>query len=237
MSLRLRLSDAVTVNTRPLAICCVSAVVVSAIDGGMTSRCTPPGLLAVSQPQTPAMSAILPHHVRTTRTRDIERSWLLPGAGRHQVVDDVRRDQDQEIAPLFRLGAEAEELAENRQVYKERDSRLGYSDRGHREAADDRGFAVVHQDLVVRLLRLEREPDVHGRGFDARVLGVDLHQHLTVGRHVWRHPQVDTGLLEPHGGAGWAGCAGGLRADVDHADRDAVADQNLGRAIVERGNG
>src|SRR5690349_23184884 len=122
--------------------------------GGVTSAITPPGFRAASQPRAPAMSAILPRQVRTTRSRGIERSWSLPGAGRHQVVDNVRRDQDQQIAPLLRLGAEAEQLADDRQVYKKRDSRLGYSDRGHREAADDRGFAVVNEDLVVRLLRL-----------------------------------------------------------------------------------
>src|SRR2546430_1169330 len=81
--------------------------------------------------------------------------WLLPGAGRHQVVDNVRRDENQQIAPRFLLGAETEQLPEDRQVYKEGDSGLGHRDLRHREATDDRGFTVVHQDLVVRLLRLE----------------------------------------------------------------------------------
>src|SRR5205807_10119556 len=111
------------------------------------------------------------------------------------VVDDVWRDQDQEIAPLLRLRREAEQLPEERQVYKEGDSRLGYRDRGHREAADHRRLAVVDEYLVVGLLRLEREADVHRRGLDARVLGVHLHEHLAVGRHVWRHLEVDPRLL------------------------------------------
>src|SRR5205807_2906175 len=84
-----------------------------------------------------------------------DRSRLLPGAGRHQVVDDVWRDQDQEIAPLLRLRREAEQLPEERQVYKEGDSRLGYRDRGHREAADHRRLAVADEYLVVGLPPLD----------------------------------------------------------------------------------
>src|SRR5690242_4069296 len=120
MSFKPRLSDAVTLKLRPLAISCVSAVELSAIEGGMTSRWTPPGLRAVSHAPTAPASATIPIHVRRPRTDRIERSWLLPGAGRHQVVDDVRRDENQQIAPLFLLGAEAEQLSEDRQVYKER---------------------------------------------------------------------------------------------------------------------
>src|SRR6266496_6083290 len=142
MSLRPRLSDAVTLKLRPLPICCVSDAALSAIAGGITSRCTLPGLRAVSHAPAPSPSATIPHHVPTPRTGRIERSWLLPGAGRHQVVDDVRRDQNQQVAPFFLLGAEAEQLSEDRQVYKEGDSGLGYRDLGHREAADDRRFTV-----------------------------------------------------------------------------------------------
>src|SRR5439155_1591212 len=76
----------------------------------------------------------------------IRGSRLLPGVGRHQVVDDVWRDQNQEIAPVLVLLAESEQLANDRQVYKERDSGLAHRDRGHREATDDRRFAVVDED-------------------------------------------------------------------------------------------
>src|SRR5882672_12662373 len=84
---------------------------------------------------------------------------LLPG-GRHQVVDDVWRDQNQQIAPDLLLGREPEQLAQNREIYKERNSRLRYRDHGHGKAANNGRFAVIDEDLVVGLLRLEREPDV-----------------------------------------------------------------------------
>src|ERR1041385_4329531 len=106
---------------------------------------------------------------------------LLPGARGHQVVDDVRRDQDEEVAPVLRLIRETEQFAQNGQVYKERDSGLCYRDLGHRKAANDGRFAVRDEDLVVRLLRLEREADVHRCGLDRRTLGVQLHQDLAVG--------------------------------------------------------
>src|SRR2546430_3970031 len=48
-----------------------------------------------------------------------------------------------------------------------------------------------------------------------------------------RHLEVDAGLLEPHRRARRGGPAG-PRADVDHADRYAIAHQDLGRPVVER---
>src|SRR5207245_6109366 len=100
-----------------------------------------------------------------------ERSWLLPGAGRHQVVDDMRGDENQQVTPLFRLGREAEQLSQNRQIYKKGDSGLCYRDLAHRKSANYRRFAIVDQDLVVSLLGLEREPDVHRRRLHAASLG------------------------------------------------------------------
>src|SRR5207237_6750564 len=115
---------------------------------------------------------------------------------------DISRKHDINIPPLLHLRREVDQSPEERHVYNEGDSRLGYRDRGHREAADHRRLAVVDEYLVVGLLRLEREADVHRRGLDARVLGVHLHEHLAVGRHVWRHLEVAARLLEAHRGAG-----------------------------------
>src|SRR5258706_9192663 len=159
---------------------------------------------------------------------------LLPGARGHQVVDDVRRDQDEEVAPDLTLLGKAEQFAQNGQVYKERDSGLGYRDLGHREPANHGRFAVRDEDLVVRLLRLEREADVHRRRLDRRTLGVQLHQDLPVGGDMGRHGQLDARLLELHRGARHRVAGTGRRAGVDDADRHAVADEDLGRPGSER---
>src|SRR5437773_9387993 len=163
MSVGPRLSVAVTPKLSPPARCWVSAAVVSRMLGGTGSRTIWPGLRDVSHAPTAPTSAHIPHSSPALRPCRIRGSRLLPGVGRHQVVDDVWRDQNQEIAPVLVLLAESEQLANDRQVYKERDSGLAYRDRGHREAADDRRLAVVDEDLVVGLLGLEREADVHRR--------------------------------------------------------------------------
>src|SRR5712691_13495213 len=190
MSFSARLSVAPTLNVSPLAICCVSAVAavaplplvaVSVIVGLIRSGVKPPGLRWDSHAQPASARTHSPHRVALARLSRIETPGLLPGAGRHQVIDDVWRDQYQEITPVFLLVRKPEQLAEDRQVYKKGNSGLGYRDLGHREPADDGRFTVRHEDLVVRLLRLEREPDVHRRGHHVRALGVHLHQDLTVG--------------------------------------------------------
>src|SRR6266566_932477 len=170
MSFSARLSVAPALNDKPLPICCVSAVAavaplpddaVSVIVGLIKSGVKPPGLRADSHAQPASARTHNPQSVAPARPRCIETPGLLPGAGRHQVIDDVWRDQNQEIAPVFLLVRKPEQLAEDRQVYKKGNSGLGYRDLGHREAADDGRFTVRHENLVVRLLRLEREPDVH----------------------------------------------------------------------------
>src|SRR2546428_3646330 len=129
-----RLSDAVTVKLRPPAMSSVSLAVLRVMLGGVRSRWIPPGFRVVSQAQTVAAQTTVPHSARTPRPARIVAPSSVPGARGHQVVDDVRRDQNQQVAPLLRLGREAEELAQNRQIYKKRDSRLGYRDRGHGQA-------------------------------------------------------------------------------------------------------
>src|SRR5712691_12261585 len=142
--------------------------------GGTRSRWTPPGLRDVSHAPTALTSTPIPHSSFLPRPRDIIGSRLLPGVGRHQVVDYVWRDQDQEIAPLLFLRAESEQLADDRQVYKKGDSGLHYRDRGHRKAANDSGFTVVDQDFVLRLLGLEGEADVDRGRLHAGVFSVQL---------------------------------------------------------------
>src|SRR2546422_3665035 len=170
-----RLSDAVTVKLRPPAMSSVSLAVLRVMLGGVRSFWTPPGFRVVSHAQTAAAQTTIPHSARTPRPARIVAPSSVAGARGHQVVDDVRRDQDQQVAPLLRLGRETEQLTQNWQIYKKRDSRLGYRDRGHGQAPDHGRLAVADQDLVVRLLGLEREADVHRRRLHARVLGVHLH--------------------------------------------------------------
>src|SRR5882724_5317820 len=71
---------------------------------------------------------------------------------RTAVVGDPGCDQDNEITPVFRIAAEAEQLADDRQAAQERDAGPGLGDLGDRQAADDRRLAVFHQELVVGLL-------------------------------------------------------------------------------------
>src|SRR6266571_5095804 len=161
---------------------------------------------------------------------------LLP-AGRDQIVDDVWRDQDQEITPTLCLGGEPEQLAQNRQIYKKRDSGLRYRDLGHRKSANYSRFAVIDQDLVVRLLRLERESDVHRCRPDVGALGVHFHQDLTGARHMRSDAEVDAGLLERHRCArnrltGPTACVHG--AHIDDTDWHAVTDEDLGLPVIER---
>src|SRR6266568_1425221 len=149
-----RLSTADTLKWRPPAIACVSpAVFVSVMAGGVTSRWMPPMLRAVSHAQTASASALtqssaVPRLIRTSRMATL--SCCLPGlpaARRDEIVDDVRRDQNQQIAPVLRLGREAEQLAQNRQIYKEGNSGLRYRDLSHRKSANYGRFAVADEDL------------------------------------------------------------------------------------------
>src|SRR6266702_2335291 len=212
-----RLSTADTLKWRPPAIACVSpAVFVSVMAGGVTSRWMPPMLRAVSHAQTASASALtqssaVPRLIRTSRIATL--SCCLPGlpaARRDEIVDDVRRDQNQQIAPVLRLGREAEQLAQNRQIYKEGNSGLRYRDLSHRKSANYGRFAVADQDLIVRLSRP---------------------------RHVRRHAEIDTGLLELHRRTRHVGTASTPTADgahIDDANWHAVADEDLGLPVIER---
>src|SRR5437773_6533149 len=240
-----RLSTADTLKRRPPAIACVSpAAFVSVMAGGVTSRWMPPMLRAVSHAQTASASALalnsaVPRLIRTSRIATL--SCCLPGllaARRDEIVDDVRRDQNQQIAPVLRLGREAEQLAQNRQIYKEGNSGLRYRDLSHRKSANYGRFAVADQDLIVRLLRLEREPDVHGCRAHVRALRVHFHQDLPRPRHVRRHAEIDTGLLELHRRTRHVGTASTRTtadgAHIDDANWHAVADEDLGLPVIER---
>src|SRR5712691_6217498 len=164
--------------------------------------------------------------------------WPLLSAGRDQIVDDVWRDQNEQITPILRLRRKTEQLAQNRQVYKERNSGLRYRDLSHRKSANYGRFPVTDQDLVIGLLRLEGESNVHRRRTHARAFGMHLHQDLPGAGDVRRDAQVDTGLLELHRRARHvgAGAAGAHGAHVDDTDRHAIADEDLGLAVVERGD-
>src|SRR2546428_3642111 len=198
-----RLSTAETLKRGPPAMSWVSpAVFDSTMLGGVMSRWMPPMLRAVSHAHTasasaPTLNNAVPRLIRTSRIATLSaiRRGLL-ARRRDQIVDDVRRDQDQQIAPALLLGRKAEELAQDRQGYKEGNSGLRYRELRHRKSANYRRFAVADQDLVVRLLRLEREPDVYRRRAHVRALRVHFHQDLPRSGDVRRHAEIDTGLLE-----------------------------------------
>src|SRR5262245_24553636 len=94
-------------------------------------------------------SAVLPY-----RLTDLPPYRLLL---RQPVVGDPRRHQDDQVTPALAVFAEAEELADDRETRQQRDAAPVLLDFGDREAADDRGLAVVHQQLVVGLLLREDE--------------------------------------------------------------------------------
>src|SRR6201988_4261123 len=205
-----RLSTAETPNASPFAMSCVSdPVTVKVIAGSVTSRWMPPGFRVVSHAQMASARALIPHSAVPRVITRISSPGLyrparprgLLARGRDEIVDDVWRDQNQEIAPVLRLGREPKQLAQNRQIYKKRYSGLGYRDLSHRKSANYSRFAVVDQDLVVRLLRLERESDVDRRRPHVGAFGVHFHQDLAVRRDVRRDTEIDTGLLELDGGA------------------------------------
>src|SRR3954454_6120175 len=105
------------------------------------------------------------------------RSAVLPSVAgpllRLAVVRDARRHQDDQVAPVLLVLGEAEQLADDREAREERDARAVLVDRGDGQAADDRGLAVAHEELVVGLLLLEDEAEVGRRErLDGRALGV-----------------------------------------------------------------
>src|SRR5439155_15105465 len=198
ISFNARLSIADTLKRSPSAMACVSeTVLLNVMLGFCVSGWTPPMWRVVSHAQRASAETRIPQSAVPRGTCRMCSPGLLPG-GRHQVVDDVGRDQNQEITPVLQLRRVTEQLAQNRQIYKERYSRLLHRDLGHREAADHDRLAVRDEDLVVGLLRLERESEVRRRRAQGGALGVDLHQDLAVGRHVRRHLEVDARLLEAH---------------------------------------
>src|ERR1041385_7449588 len=112
-----RLSAALMLNRRPPEMSCVSpALFVREMTGGVTSSCWPLMLRVVSHAHSTSASAPIPH-IAVPRL-DIPISVLsaiapvvvrrlLPG-GRDQIVDDVRRDENQQISPVLLLGREAD---------------------------------------------------------------------------------------------------------------------------------
>src|ERR1700693_1233645 len=106
MSFSARLSVAPTVKVKPFPMSWVSGLAavaplpllaLSAIVGGMRSFWKPPGLGAASHAHPASARTHIPHRIATARPCRIETPGLLPGAGRHQVVDDVRRDENQQV--------------------------------------------------------------------------------------------------------------------------------------------
>src|ERR1700741_4879391 len=117
----------------------------------------PPGLRAVSHAvSTPSRMPMPQTEDRLLRTICAPRS-LATLVGRYQVVDDVRRDQDQQIAPVLIACRKTEQFADDRQIYKKRDAGLGSRDLSHRKSANYGRLTIIHQQLVVGLLGLERE--------------------------------------------------------------------------------
>src|SRR5688572_12866013 len=75
-------------------------------------------------------------------------------------IDDVRRNEDQQVALfLTRIGLR-EQATDQRQVRQQRDTGAVLDDLGLRQAADDRGLAVVDEELRIRVPLRDREAQV-----------------------------------------------------------------------------
>ena len=142
----------------------------------------------------------------------------------------MRRDENQQVLLLFDVRRRREQPANQRQLIENRNALFRLGHRRLREPADHRRLPIADQELVVRVPLLEVVPQVAAHVLDRRLLGVQRHEHLPVARDVRRHLQNDTNFLELHGGDRRRA----LSRRVQHADRDFLADLDLGHAIVER---
>ena len=80
------------------------------------------------------------------------------------VVDDARRDQDDQVrGASLRRDEKEKSVPRSGRRAQHRDARAGLVDFGDRQAADDGRLAVVDEELVVGLLLGEDEPEVRGR--------------------------------------------------------------------------
>src|SRR5688572_6166241 len=94
------------------------------------------------------------------RLRSRRSAGAAGGANRFPLVDNVRRDENQQVALLFAGIALREQLADQRQLAEERNPRAVANDLRLREAADDRGLAVGDKQLIVGAALVEEEPEV-----------------------------------------------------------------------------
>src|SRR6185503_6805610 len=162
--------------------------------------------------------------------------WIAPRLHRHVTfVDDVRRDQDQEIPLCFVPVRYTEQTTDEREVNQQGDTGLCDTNAGLREPAHHRRFTVGNEELVIDALGWKDRADVSGRELHVRILGVDLHMNLPVIRDKWRDLQHNTCLAEAHSylGKGPSGVATG--ALFDRAHRRLRARREHGLAIVQRG--
>ena len=152
-------------------------------------------------------------------------------------IDDVGRDQDQQVALLFTSRGLTEELSNERQIHENRDADLRDRHFRHGEPADHGRLAIRDEELVVGTLLLEREAEVRRRRLEVGALRVQRHQDVAVVCDVRRDGENDARLLEVHGRARrvLAGATAlALRAQVDHADRGLLTDEDLRLPVVER---
>src|SRR6266404_294902 len=157
---------------------------------------------------------------------------------RRAVVDDVRRDKDEEIT-LFVVGARfAEQPADDRQVDEERNSRLGLRGLRYGKTADYRGLAVADEELGVARLLAEDEAHVRRSELRIGILGVQQQEDLPVVGDVRGDRQDDTDLLHLYSRARLlvrvrpAVQIGGT--SVEHSDRNFLTDLNRSLSVVER---
>src|SRR4051812_6062013 len=112
------------------------------------------------------------------------------------VVDDVWRYENEQVALLVVGARLTEESAKDRQIYEERNARLGLGGLCYCQAADDCGLTISHQQLRVARLLAEDEADVRAGQLRVGILGVDEKKDLAVIRDMWRNGEDDTDILE-----------------------------------------
>src|SRR5437868_283370 len=171
----------------------------------------------------------------TLRSAVVYRSPLAADRVRRllTVVDDVWSDEDEQIALRFLPRGDAEETSDQRQVDEERDAGLRETHRGLRESAHHGCLAVANEDFVVDTLTREHRADVTTKVLHIRVLDVDAHLDLSIGRHLRRHVEDDTSFLNANRRTREVARVRPARGRVDDADRDLRASRQVRRAIVE----
>src|SRR6478672_1856028 len=112
--------------------------------------------------------------------------------GLQTFIDDVRRDEDQQVAAGLGPRGGTEQTSNQRKIDEQRNALLGELHRGLRQPADDDGLPIGNEKLRPAAVVVDQDAvDAEGR---AGVDGLHAHHDLTVVRHAGRDTEGDTSL-------------------------------------------